>query len=447
MHPLPQKEFSRKVIALAYPVVLGMIARTVMNLVDAAMVGRLGAAQLAATGLGAHIVLVVTYSYGSIHVGVQALTARRFGQGKFDLCGRLINRTVIMILGLGIVGSVIGFFSGPFLLSLLADDPVVYRLGSSYVSIRLLEVFAFGVIGIYRGFFDGIGKTKINMQSMVVMNAVNIVLNYVLIFGKFGFPRLEVTGAAIASMISCYIGAGVMIFHSVLPHYREKYKIYKNILPDLELLRRLFKLSLPVMFQEFFVFTGFLLFMKILSMIGTFELAAGNVCIAIMSVSFMPGYGIGVAAATLVGQNLGARRSDMAEKYGWEAVKLGVILMGTIGIAFITFPGSIMRIFTPDTHIIQEGIIALRILGFVQFFDAFGMIFNNCLRSAGMTRYVMAVDVTINWGIFLPAAYLLGITFGMGTAGAWTSLALYVVLFGTIMGATFVKGSWKSIAI
>jgi len=123
------------------------------------------------------------------------------------------------------------------------------------------------------------------------------------------------------------------------------------------------------------------------------------------------------------------------------------MLMGTIGIAFITIPGSIMRIFTPDTHIIQEGIIALRILGFVQFFDAFGMIFSNCLRSAGMTRYVMAVDVTINWGIFLPAAYLLGITFGMGTAGAWISLALYVVLFGTIMGATFVKGSWKSIAI
>ncbi|MFC1513420.1 MATE family efflux transporter [candidate division KSB1 bacterium] len=443
----PKRQYSLKLINLAYPVVLGMISRTIMNLVDAGMVGRLGAVQLAATGIGAHVVMIFTFSYGSINIGVQALTARSYGEKNFSLCGKIVDRSLLVTVSLGILGAAVGYYFSAYLFELFTDDINVFETGKPYVAVRFLEIAAFAFIGIYRGFFAGIGITKINMLSMILMNLLNICLNYCLIFGNFGFPRLEVEGAGIASMISSFAGAGVMIWFSVLPKYRKPYSLYKNLIPDFEILKRLYRLSLPVIFQTFMVFTGFLIFLKILGLIGTYELAAGNVCIAIMSMSFMPGHGIGVAAATLVGQSLGANETDKAEKFGWEAVKIGVYLMGAFGIAFIFIPGYIMKIFTPDELIIGEGIIALRIIGFVQFFDAFGMILGNTLQSAGMTKFVMITEVSINWLIFLPLSYILGITLGWGTTGAWVSLAIYIFLFGMIMSITFIRGKWKTVKI
>lgn len=443
----PDKEYYPLVITLAYPVVLGMISRTIMSLVDVAMVGRLGAVSLAATGLGAHIVLLVTHSYGSLNVGIQTLTSRRYGEFDFKSCGRNLNGTLIVLAVIGAIISSAGYFSGPVITRFIVNDAEVARLGSSYVSIRFLEVFSFGLIALYRGFFDGIGKTKINMQSMVVINALNIVLNYCLIFGNWGFPRLEVTGAALASAISTYVGIGIMVFHSLLGKYRTKYGLYDHIAPEAPLLKKLVKLSTPVVLQEFFTIAGFLLFLKILSMIGTVELAASTVCISIMSMSFMPGYGLGTAAATLIGQNLGAKRADLAERYGWESVKLGVIVMGSMGVAFILLPQTIMKIFSSDTMIIQTGTDILRLVGFVQFIDAFGIVLNSCLWGAGMTRFVMIAEIVVNWGVFLPVAYLLGITLGYGVLGAWLSLALYMLLIGVIMTITFVRGTWKKIAL
>lgn len=435
------------VFRLAYPVVIGMSARTVMNLVDAAMVGRLGVAQLAATGLSINIIIVFMFSFGAINVGIQAITARRYGEEYFEQCGNTFNRTLLFVAVVGCIFSIAGYFWGPCLLKSFTNDPEVFIQGKRYISIRFLELFAFFLGGVFRGFFDGIGKTSINMQSMVVMNAVNIVLNYLLIFGKFGFPRLEVTGAAIASAISSYIGLSIMIGHSLRLLHRRKYGLYKTYWIDFSLIARLFRLSSPVMVQNFLANIGFLFFLKLVGMMSTVGLAASNVCIAIMSVSFMPGYGIGVAASTMLGQKLGAKRADLAERFGWESLKLGVAVMGSIGLIFISIPEPIMKIFTQDSHIIKEGIIALRILGMVEFFDACGIVFGCCLQSAGMTKFVMTVDIIINLGIFLPLTYLLGIKLDFGTAGAWFSLAVYLFLYGIVMGMTFIGGKWKKVVI
>ena len=447
LHILPSKEYMKPVFRLACPVVVGMAARTVMNLVDVAMVGRLGASQLAATGLSVHILMVVMFSFGAINVGVQAITARRYGEKEYGLCGDTVNKALLFVMMTGLFGSIAGIFAGPTLLNYFSNDPQVYMYGKQYIAIRFLEFFAFAASGIFRGFFDGIGKTSINMQAMVTMNVANIILNYLLIFGKFGFPRLEVTGAGIASMISSYIGLSVVIFNSIRVQYRQKYGLYRTMRIDVSLIKRLFRLSMPVIIQNFLVYLGFLLFLMMIGMISTIGLAASNVCIAIMSVSFMPGYGIGVAAATLVGQQLGAKQPDRAERFGWESLKLGVIIMGSMGVVFISIPDLILKIFTQDVRIIEEGIIALRILGFVQFFDAFGTVFGCCLQSSGMTRFVMVVEVVINWGIFLPLTYILGITFKLGTWGAWFSLAVYLFLFGIMMGMAFIKGRWKQVIV
>ncbi|MFC1564151.1 MATE family efflux transporter [candidate division KSB1 bacterium] len=447
MNLLLEKEYTKKVALLAYPIVLGMLSRTIMSLVDAAMVGRLGAVELAAVGLGGHISMLTVYSFGVFNIGIQALISRRYGEGRKEQCGYIVNNILVFITIIGLAGSVLGYFFGPGILYLLADDPEVYNVGKSYVAIRFIEFLSFTVIGIYRGFFDGIGNTKVYMRAMIVMNGMNIILNYLLIFGKFGFPRLEVPGAALGSMISSYAGAFIMISHSLRKGLKKEYQLYNKISTDLSIMKKLYSLNFPEMTRVFLSYGGFLIFLKILGMISTVVLAAGNVCIAIMGFSFMPGYGIGSASATLVGQNLGAKRPDLAEKYGWEAVKLGVIVMSTMGLLFILIPGQIMRIFTIDPEIIREGIIGLRIIGFVQFFDAFGMVLAVSLQGCGMTKFVMKVDIMTVWLIFLPLSYFLGIQLAYGTFGAWLSLAIYIAVFGTVMTLTFRKGYWKKFVV
>lgn len=447
MKSILNPEYSKKVLSLAYPVILGMMARTAMGVVDTAMVGRLGSAELAATGLGIHVVLLFVYSFGSVSIGVQALTARRYGESNFELCGRNINGTIILIAAIGFIGAVTGYIFAPVWFRFLTDDPIVSALGSEYVSIRMLEMFAMAFIGVYRGFFDGIGKTSIYMRAMIAMNALNIILNYMLIFGKFGFPRLEVAGAAIGSLISSYVGGAIMIAYSLRSDHRKQFNLYSNMKPDFILFKRLYKLASPTMLQTFIEIGGFTLFFVLVGKISTVGLAASNVCVAIISVSFMPGIGIGTAAATLVGQYLGAKRADISEKLGKEAMKLGVIFMGTLGIIFILIPEIFIRLFTPDKEIIESGITILRIVGLVQLFDAIGIVSAKCLQSAGMTRYVLQVTVFTMALFFLPLSYLLGITFGLGISGAWIGLALYLLLYGVILILKFNGGKWKTVII
>lgn len=443
----PDKAYIKSVLTLAYPVVVGMMARTVMGLVDVIMVGRLGVAQLAAVGLGFHFVILIVYSFSNFNVGVQALASRRYGERNFLQCGDVVQRTVLFIWTIGLAGSIAGFFYGPVIFSWFTDDPEVYRYGSTYVSIRLLEMFAVAIMGVHRGFFDGIGKTTVYMKTMLIMNGLNIALNYMLIFGKFGIPQLGVTGAALGSMISSYVGAAVIFWFAFRPEIRDKFKLYTNMRVDLKLVGKLYRLSVPVMFQTFMLFAGFLTFLKITGMISTVSLAASNACMNIISVSFMPGFGIGIAAATFVGQNLGAGKPDMAEKMAVEAIKFGVVFMGALGVLFLAVPGLILRMFTPDQAIIDDGIMPLRIVGVVQFIDAVGLILANILRGAGMTTYVMVVDILVIWALFVPAAYLFGITLNYGNSGAWFALALYIVAFAGTLWIAFKKGNWKNVVI
>lgn len=441
-HPL-----FKEVTKLALPVAMGMAARTVMNLVDTAMVGRLGAASLAAAGLGGHISTLYVYSFASFNVGIQALAARRYGEKNEEQCGHVINGAIYFILLIGIIGTVLGYFIIPSVFPLLSSDPEVISLGKMYVAIRLLEFFPFAAIGVFRGFFDGVGDTKIYMKSMIIMNGLNIVLNYLLIFGKFGFPELGVKGAAIGSVVSTFAGVVVMLYYAVQHKYRDRYSLFHSLKPDLELMKRLYKLNFPQMMQVFLAYSGFLVFLKMHGLISTVVLAAGNICIAIMSLSYMPGYGIGIAAGTLLSQSLGANKPKLAENYGWEAVKLGIGFMGAMGLVFLFIPDAVMRIFTLDPEIIREGAIALRIIGLLQSIDACGMILGNCLQSAGMTKFVMLADVGINWFIFLPLTYVLAISFKMGIFGAWLALGVYMVIYGCTMLIAFAKGKWKKVKI
>jgi len=378
-----------RVFRLAFPVMLGMMSQVILNIADAAMVGRLGAPSLAATGLGSMVFLVVALAFESLGTGTQILTSRRWGEKQPAAASRVLLNSLILTLPLGLLLSSLGVFEAVPFIGVLVKDERVKLLTVSYVRIRFLSLFFFLTITSFRGYFDGVGKTRIRMEYMILVVLLNIFLNYLLIFGKWGFPRLEVAGAALASTLSVMVGAAYILICALRDRVLRDHRIFRKENFHLPVLKDIVHFSLPKGFRMFFTFSSFLIFLKIVGMIGVEELAASNILLAILSFSFMPGLGIGIAGATLIGQSLGAKRPEQARHYGWGAARFGALFMGISGVFFIIFARPILSFFTADAGVIAAGVWPLVILGAVQIFDGAGTVLSQCLEGAGATHWVL----------------------------------------------------------
>jgi len=230
---------------------------------------------------------------------------------------------------------------------------------------------------------------------------------------------------------------------SLKEKYWKKFLYFKKLKVSLNTLTTLLKLSYPNALKNFFILSGYMIFLKFIGIIGTNDLAASIICLTVTSISWMPAVGIGVATVTLVGQSLGSGESKLAERYSWESIKLSLVIMGSIGILFMVFPKWIMEIFTSDTEIIQKGIIVLRILGVIQFFDAFGIILSSSLEGAGKTFFVGISETLFVWLVFIPLSYFLGVFLEFGIIGSWIAMIAYFLGFDIVLFRNFKKGEWK----
>jgi len=207
------------------------------------------------------------------------------------------------------------------------------------------------------------------------------------------------------------------------------------------------RLSLPLMLRSLVGMGGYLAFFWIVGRIGTVEVAASNVIRSLLSVSWMFGSSMGVAATTLVGQNMGAEEYEEAEASGWEAVKLSIVFMGLIGALFLFFPSPLMRIYTDDLGVVSAGIPVLRLLSIAQIFAAIGLVLSSAIIGAGDMRFVLGVEVGNTCLAYLPLVWLLGVHLGLGLLGAWSAEAIYNLIPALLMALRFKSGSWKGIRI
>jgi len=454
-------------MVLAFPVIMSNLSRTFMNLADVAMVGRLGPNALAATGMGAMLVWAILSFAISIRTATQTMASRRLGQKIFKECGVAMHNGHLLALAIGLPVSIFGFYHSYRIVPLFIENKEVAELCIAYSSVAFLSVlFSMGGF-VFQGFYTGVERTKIHMNVTVTSNLLNIYLNAGLIYGRDGvqrlfdslhvgwmgklwapFPFLElgVTGAAVATLVASVWMALHYSFYLFEPDIRKKYHVFTFEFNKTMLWRQI-KLAFPQGSQEMLVMIGFATFYKIVGMIGVIELAATQVVFTILQTSFMPAAGIGQSCATLVGKFMGEKDFDKAEQSISESVRWSVIVMGTIGLIFLVFPHKILPIFTQDQEVIRVGIIGLRILGLVQFADAYGMTLWFALSGAGNTTYPAVVESVLVWGFFLPAVYITGIIAGYGFVGAWTSLAVYIVLFALAMIRKIKLGDWKTIEV
>ncbi len=460
----------RRVLTLAFPIILGNLSRVLMNVVDVAMVGRLGAKSLAAVGLGAVLIWTILSIGVAFRTGVQTVTARRYGQKRFSDCGLALNSGLALASIVGVIFSMMGYKMAGVAIRFLIDDPDVIPLAIVYTQWSFVGAACITIGYAFQGFYNGVERTRIHMEVTIVSNLLNIYLDAGLIFGNarltemlasspvgdisflsvlwspFDFPALGVEGAAIATLCA----AVWMIIHYTLrgftQEFRTNYGTYKGGFSR-ETLKKEVEIAAPQGFQEVGVTIVYVLFFKIIGMIGTVEVAATEVVFTLAMASFLPAIGFGVACATLVGKALGEEDPERAAVSMLESVRWSVIFMGTMGILFLLFPRPILLIFTNDREVIEMGLVALRILGVVQFFDAVGMTLWFALSGAGNTLFPAIIDLSLSWGIFLPGSYLLGIVFGYGLIGPWLAFAIYLFLYAICITWKTLKGDWKEIEI
>jgi len=440
----------KHIVNLAAPVFVGMLTQTFLNIFDTAMVGRLpenSTEALAAIGLGVITMWVVGGFLNSVSVGTLAISSRRYGEGNYEESGKVLFNSLVISFVFGAIFSALGAYFSPYIFPYFTPEKKVGELGGIFMRYRFIGIFPFLLTVSYKSFFDGIGKTKVFMNTAIFMNIINMFLCWALVFGKFGLPAWGIKGAAVATTVSSFFGTGYMVLTSLKKEYLKTFKFYRisNFNPGI--LLNIIKLSLPAGVAATLTTIGFWAFLYIIGHIGTVEQAASNVVIQLASISFLPCIGLGTAAGTMVGQKLGSRDYRGARDYGIESVKVGITLMGFIGLMAYLFPHYILTIFTSDTAVVNEGIKALRILALSQVFLAAGIIFSQALLGAGASRYVMVVDVGLHYTVFVPLTYVLGILFKLGIAGAWLSVAIYLFLMSLFMGLKFIEGSWRHIQV
>ncbi len=445
-HTRINKKMSSEILRLALPVIVGMISHTVLNLVDTAMVGRLGHLPLAAVGLGSFFTMVIVLIFGSLHVGTQAVTARRLGERKTGEFGLIASNAFLLSLVIGVGVSLAGYFTSRWIFSRLSADPDIVDVGTPYLKIRMIGVFSMIVIFTVRGFVYGIARPRIDMIVSVIINVFNIVLNYFLIFGHWIFPRLEVRGAAIASVISTVAGLFIyiLLIHGsilkALPHPLRFTEISGS------LMTLIVRISAPRALQSVSII-GFIIFLSFIGRLGVMELAISNIIFKAFNISFMIGLAIGTASATLVGRSLGEQNKPLAVRYGWHAVGIGSITMGGIGALFMFFPREIMGIFTNEPETVEMGVLPFRMLGAFQLLDGIGIVLSRTLQGVGSTLFVMVSEMICIWCLLIPFTYVTVEVLDGDIVAAWWGVFIYIVAFSAAMTWKFREGGWKHIRV
>jgi len=463
------KQISKEVFNLALPVIVSNLSRVLMSMVDVAMVGRLGAEALAATGMGAMLFWGALSFVLGIRTGVQTLVSRRLGQKIDKECGTALHNGLFMATLYALPISLAGWLWAKDIIPFFIQDITATRLATDYTSIVFISLLFSAYSFVFQGFFTGVEKTKVHMNVTVTSNAINVYFNAGLIYGSDGvtqffadtipslsflsklwqwttFPAMGVKGAAIATLIASTWMAVHYFSFLFSRQIKDRFSVF-SLSTDRTMMMRQLKLALPQGVQETVIAVGWSVFYKIMGMIGLIELATTELLFTIMHASFMPALGVGQACATLVGKYMGEKKIHKSEASIKESIRLSVYIMGTMGMSFILIPEYYLFLFTDDPEIIRMGVFGLRMIGAVQFLDAIGFTLWFALSGAGNTLFPAVVESCLTWGVIVLGSYVFGVVLNLGFKAPWLLFPVYMGLFAGIMVWKISKGDWKEIEV
>jgi putative MATE family efflux protein len=433
---------NRAILLLAIPMVLEMVLESLFAVVDVFWVGRLGADAVATVGLTESLLsLVFAVGFG-LSLSTTAMVARRIGEK--DPADAAVAGVQAIVVGLA-TSALIGipcWFYAPELLRLMGASPHVVAVGSGYARIALGGCGAIVMLFLNNAIFRGAGDAAIAMRLLWVSNIINLILDPCLIFGWGPFPKLGVTGAALATFTGRSIGV-LFQFYRLLKG-TERIRILKEqVRVDWEVLVRLVRVSLTGILQFAIADMSWIGLVRIVSIFGSAALAGYTIGIRIVIFVILPSWGLSNAAATLVGQNLGAKQPERAEASVWKTGLYNMIFLGTVGVFFSIFAEPIIRLFTNDPAVIPLAVSCLRILSYGNIAYAYGMVMLQAFNGAGDTLTPTIVNFFGFWLLEIPLAYALAIPMGMQASGAYYAIVIAEAAIAMAGILLFRRGRWK----
>ena len=452
----------RRIVSLGLPVVVGMLTQTAINQVDTLFIGRLDERTAVAGTAALGYSLILMWAFGgflaAISVGTQAMTARRYGAGDIEGAGRVLANSLALALVSSVLVTALSIAVVPTIFEHLHHDPMVRQLGVEFCEVRFLGILGMVMTSSLKSFYDGIGRVRVHMTVAILMNVINFVLCWLLVFGSLGFPRLEVAGAAWAATVSGLTGTGMMLWWALRREDRRHFKAFRMANLDRSVAAGVARLSVFSGLATVFVMSGFAVFLAIVGKIDEREQLAGvnaaatQLIITITMLIFMSCIAFGTSTATLVSQSIGAKKPDLAYRYGWQSVLIITVFMTLVGVLLSLFPEPVLRVFLPEdrtqSELLKDQVIAvatgsLRFCGLLAPIAAAALVLTQALYGAGEARFVMFAEGLLHLTCLVPLAYVFAITLDFGLIGCWYATAIYGLGLGVATGVKFWRRGWQ----
>lgn len=442
------KMLFKDVVRIAWPSFVELMLTQLTSMVDMMMVGQLGSWAIASVGLTMQPKFLMGTMFMAMNVGATALVARYKGAGEPERANLILRQAILMTTILSIIASVLGYiYAEPLIKFMGAAEAQTLAGGTIYFRIQMLGIVIFALTSTFTATLRGVGNSRTAMVYNLVANLVNVVLNYLLINGHYGFPRLELAGASIATVI----GQTVAFILALIVVLRGKNYLHLRLKdgfkPDIKSIKSIVNIGVPAMVEQLVMRAGAIIYIKTVASLGTVAFATHQIGMNIQAMSFMNGHAFAVSATSLVGQSLGKKRPDMAQAYSRRTRILGMIVSIVLGLTFFFFGEQIVALYSDEADVIAMGSRILKLIALIQPFQSSQFILAGALRGAGDTKATAVITFLTVFLVRPGFALLAVLKFDWGLIGAWIALVLDQLLRSLLVLMRYNSGKWKSIRV
>ena len=433
----------RAIVMLAVPMVMEMAMESIFVLADVFWVAHLGADAVATVGLTESMLTMIYTLAMGLSIGATAIVARRIGEHDAEGAATAAVQAIAIGVVVSAIIGVAGAWYAPALLALMGASPEVIATGSTFTRVMLGGNATIVLLFLINAAFRGAGDAAVAMRVLWIGNAINILLGPCLIFGVGPFPEMGVTGAAVATNIGR--GTAVLVQIVTLTRLNSRVRVMgRHWRIDLPMMASMLRLSGSGTLQILIGTASYVALVRILSVFGSAALAGYTIGIRLIIFALLPSFGISNAAATMVGQNLGAGHPERAEKAVWTAAFYNMLFLGSVGVVFLAFARPIVGLFTPDPTVGAYAVSCLRVVSLGFLFYAYGMVLTQSFNGAGDTWTPTWINLLVFWVLELPLAWVLSHAGGLEATGVFVALAVSYSMLAVVSAVLFKRGKWKT---